>query len=67
MRFNIEYDIEDDGRWIAEIPSIPGVLSYGSTKEEAASKAISLALNVIAEHVEINNFPSYLEISYSAV
>jgi predicted RNase H-like HicB family nuclease len=64
MKFNIEYDKEDDGRWIAEIPSIPGVLAYGQSQEEATSKVISLALNVMSEKIEINNFPTYLEISF---
>jgi hypothetical protein len=64
MKFNIEYDREDDGRWIAEITSIPGALAYGRSQDEATSKVISLALNVMSEKVEINNFPTYLEISF---
>ena len=64
MKFNIEYEQEDDGRWIAEIPSIHGVLAYGQTKEEAASKVISLALTVMSEKIEISNFPAYLEVSF---
>ncbi|MFH1050455.1 MAG: type II toxin-antitoxin system HicB family antitoxin [bacterium] len=44
MRFDIEYEIEDDGRWIAEIPSMPGVMVYGKTQKEAASKVIELAI-----------------------
>ena len=51
MKFNIEYDIEDDGRWIAEIPFIPGVLAYGKSQEEVASKVISLSLKVISEKI----------------
>ncbi|MDX9789765.1 MAG: type II toxin-antitoxin system HicB family antitoxin [Candidatus Kapaibacterium sp.] len=47
MKFSIEYDLEDDGRWIAEIPSIPGVLAYGIAKEDAATKAITLAIDVL--------------------
>jgi predicted RNase H-like HicB family nuclease len=49
MKFSIEYDLEDDGRWIAEIPSIPGVLAYGISKEEAATKVIALAIDVLSE------------------
>jgi predicted RNase H-like HicB family nuclease len=56
MKFNIEYEKEDDGRWIAEIPFIPGALAYGKLQEEAASK-------VIPEKIELNNFPNYLEVS----
>jgi predicted RNase H-like HicB family nuclease len=64
MKFNIEYELEDDGRWIAEIPFVPGALAYGKSQEEAASKVISLALKVISEKIELNNFPKYLEVSY---
>jgi predicted RNase H-like HicB family nuclease len=48
----IETDRESDGRWLAEVPSLPGVLSYGDTVAEARSKATALALRVIAERVE---------------
>ena len=44
MKFSIEYDLEDEGRLIAEISSIPGVFSYGNTKEESATKVIVLAI-----------------------
>jgi predicted RNase H-like HicB family nuclease len=43
---------EDDDRWIAEVPALPGVLSYGTTDAEARSKVIALALRAIAERVE---------------
>jgi len=48
----IETEHEDDGRWLAEVPALPGVLSYGATDAEARSKATALALRVIAEQVE---------------
>ena len=48
----IETEREDDGRWLAEVPALPGVLSYGATDVEARSKATALALRVIAERVE---------------
>jgi predicted RNase H-like HicB family nuclease len=48
----IETEREDDGRWLAEVPALPGVLSYGVTDAEARSKATALALRVIAERVE---------------
>lgn len=48
----IETEREDDGRWLAEVPALPGVLSYGATDTEARSKATALALRVIAERVE---------------
>ena len=52
MEFEISFDREEDGRWIAEIESLPGVLTYGSTKQEAQSKVEALALRVIADRIE---------------
>lgn len=52
MHLNIETELEDDGRWIAEIPQLPGVLAYGVTEEEASAKAEILALRVLAERIE---------------
>ena len=48
----VQFDHEDDGRWIAEIPEIPGVIVYGQTKEAAREKATVLALRVIADRIE---------------
>jgi predicted RNase H-like HicB family nuclease len=48
----IETEREDDGRWIAEVPALPGVMSYGATDAEARARATALALRVIAERVE---------------
>jgi predicted RNase H-like HicB family nuclease len=44
----IEIEREEDGRWIGEVPELPGVLAYGSTEAEARNKATALALRVIA-------------------
>ena len=52
MRFNIETERETDGRWIAEIPELPGALAYGKTEEEAKANAYALALRSIADGVE---------------
>jgi predicted RNase H-like HicB family nuclease len=52
LRFNIETEREMDGRWIAEISDMPGVLAYGKTEAEARAKAYALALRVIADDVE---------------
>lgn len=52
MEFEIVFDREEDGRWIAEIESLPGVLVYGNTKAEAQSKVEALALRVIADRIE---------------
>jgi len=48
----IEIEIEDDGRWIAEIPELPGVMAYGDSRNEAISKAETLALRVLADRLE---------------
>ena len=48
----IEIDREDDGRWIAEIPELPGVMAYGNNRSEAISKAQVLALRVLADKLE---------------
>ena len=52
LRFNIETERETDGRWIAEISDMPGVLAYGKTEAEARAKAYALALRVVADDVE---------------
>ncbi len=44
VRFNFQIERETDGRWIAEIPEVPGALAYGSSAEEAKAKAYALAL-----------------------
>ncbi|MEI7970508.1 MAG: type II toxin-antitoxin system HicB family antitoxin [Betaproteobacteria bacterium] len=52
MNFTIESEMEDDGRWVAEVPELPGVLAYGTGRNEAMSRAQVLALRVIAERLE---------------
>jgi predicted RNase H-like HicB family nuclease len=52
MDFNIECEREEDGRWLAEVPQLPGVLAYGSSPDEAMGKAEVLALRVLAERLE---------------
>ena len=54
MKFTIEHEQEEDGRWLAEVPELPGVLAYGATAEEAMAKAEVLALRVLAERLEHN-------------
>ena len=49
MTFTVEYEREDDGRWLAEVIELPGVLAYGGTENEAIAKAQALALRVLAE------------------
>lgn len=48
----IEIEREDDGRWIAEIPDLPGAMVYGMTREEALAKVEALALRVIADRLD---------------
>jgi predicted RNase H-like HicB family nuclease len=52
MNLNLVCEQEEDGRWLAEVPQLPGVLSYGSSREDAMSKAQILALRVLAERLE---------------
>jgi predicted RNase H-like HicB family nuclease len=49
---NIETEREDDGRWIAEVPDLPGVMVYGRSREEAISRVKALALRVLADRLE---------------
>lgn len=67
MHFTIEHEQEEDGRWMAEVPELPGVLAYGTTAEEAMAKAEVLALRVIAERLEHNEAkPQSISIGISA-
>ena len=51
-RFRIELEQEEDGRWIGEVPDLPGVLTYGATREEALTAVQALALRVLADRLE---------------
>ncbi|MGA7500485.1 MAG: type II toxin-antitoxin system HicB family antitoxin [Isosphaeraceae bacterium] len=52
MNLLIEIECEDDGRWIAEVAELPGVMVYGQTREEAIFRVQALALRVIADRLE---------------
>lgn len=52
MEYTIETEKEVDGRWLAEIRDLPGVLAYGETEEEAMTKVEALALRVLADRLE---------------
>jgi predicted RNase H-like HicB family nuclease len=52
MDLTLDCEREEDGRWLAEVPELPGVLSYGSSAEEAMANAEVLALRVLAERIE---------------
>lgn len=67
MKLTIEYEQEEDGRWIAEVPEMPGVIVYGATAEETAGKAEILARRVLAERLENGEAkPSDISISLAA-
>lgn len=53
MNFQVEYEQAVDGRWIAEVTGLPGVLAYGGSRDEAMSKAEVLALRVLTEKSRI--------------
>jgi len=58
VNLTIDLDREEDGRWIAEAPELPGVMSYGKTPEEAISNAERLAIEVIADRITHGELPS---------
>jgi predicted RNase H-like HicB family nuclease len=48
----VEFEQEEDGRWLAEIPALPGVMAYGADRQEARSKVEVLALRTLADRLE---------------
>lgn len=52
MHLTIETELETDGRWIGEVPEIPGALAYGATEAEAAARAEALALRILADRLD---------------
>ena len=68
MNFHIEYEREEDGRWLAEVPELPGVMAYGASADEAMSRAEVLALRVLAERLETQESqPLPITISFAAL
>lgn len=65
MNLAVETEQESDGRWIAEIPQIPGVMAYGATRPEAISRVEALALRVLADRLEHGEMPRELEQVFS--
>jgi predicted RNase H-like HicB family nuclease len=61
MTFRIEVELETDGRWIAEIPELPGVMAYGCAQEEALARVKALALRVLADRFEHGEWVPALE------
>ena len=67
MTFTVEYEREDDSRWLAEVIELPGVLAYGQTSDEAIAKAQALALRVLADRLENgDSAPEFVTISFAA-
>jgi predicted RNase H-like HicB family nuclease len=63
----IELERETDGRWLAEIPSLAGVLTYGATRDEAVARVQALALRVFAERLEASEAaPELLDLHFQA-
>jgi predicted RNase H-like HicB family nuclease len=56
--YKVETEVETDGRWIAEIPDLPGVLAYGSSEKEAVASAQALALRILADRIEEQKEPA---------
>jgi predicted RNase H-like HicB family nuclease len=67
LRLKVETEQEEDGRWIAEVPELPGVLAYGASSIEARARAQALALRVVADRLEHGEAgPDLLDISFIA-
>ncbi|HEX8359838.1 MAG TPA: type II toxin-antitoxin system HicB family antitoxin [Longimicrobium sp.] len=67
VQFQIELEREEDGRWIAEVPDLPGVLVYGRDRADAVARVQALALRVLAERLEHGEaVPEPLSVSFLA-
>jgi predicted RNase H-like HicB family nuclease len=67
MTFTVEYEQEEDGRWLAEVLELPGALAYGQTSEEAVAKAQALALRVLADRLEHGESArEFIQITFAA-
>ena len=67
MTLGIELEREDDGRWLAEVPTLSGVLCYGTNRDEAVARVQALALRVIAEQLEHGEVgPELISVSFEA-
>jgi predicted RNase H-like HicB family nuclease len=56
--YKVQTEREDDGRWIAEVLDLPGVMAYGATENEAVASAQALALRVLADRIEAQKEPT---------
>jgi len=67
VTLSIELEREDDGRWLAEVPDLSGVMCYGSDREDAIARVQALALRVIADRLEHREGPAdFLNVTFHA-
>lgn len=67
MTFHIATEQEADGRWLAEITALPGVMTYGTTETDCVAKVQALALRVLAERLEHGEaVPEFLTVTFAA-
>lgn len=67
MHLDVEVEREDDGRWLAEVPELPGVLAYGESRDQAVARAEALALRVLADRLENEEAgPDLVSVSFRA-
>jgi len=67
VKFRVDVERENDGRWLAEVPELPGVLAYGESASEAQAKVQALALRVVADRLEHGEAgPELIDISFNA-
>jgi predicted RNase H-like HicB family nuclease len=67
MRFTVETEREDDGRWIAEVAELPGVMKYGQTRDKAIAQVEALTLRVMADRIEHGEHPvEPIQITFAA-
>ena len=67
MNFTVEFEREEDGRWLAEVPDVPGVMVYGDSREEAAARVQAFALRVMADRLEHGEAaPEMIRLSFIA-
>jgi predicted RNase H-like HicB family nuclease len=67
VNYKIEIEREDDGRWIAEVPELPGVLTYGKSRDEAIAHVQALALRVLADRLDHSEAaPDLLSVTFKA-
>ena len=60
MEFTVQYEREEDGRWLAEILELPGAMAYGNNPDEAVARAKALALFTVADRLEHSEAEAHL-------